>query len=306
MLQQTTVSTVMNRFSSFIVKFPHIEALAKAPMEEVLKAWEGLGYYRRARHLKAAAEMILDVYGGVFPENFEELKKIKGIGDYTANALISIGMNQRALAIDANIERVLSRYFTFPEEKGPRLMKRIAKEFENKKILNQKISFRELNEALMDVGRVLCKARSVSCELCPLNETCQAYKSNKALSYPKALTHKKESNHEELVLLRLIIKKGSKYLVYQKSDQEWLSGQWEFPSFVVKSSDKALKQYPPIPNELSSLFSTNLDMVKTGITKYKISNYALILNKLPKTIKVQGDFKSLSEIQLSSACKKFL
>ncbi len=306
MLQQTTVSTVMNRFENFMSKFPHLKDLAKAPMEEVLIAWEGLGYYRRARNLKAAAEMILNKFKGEFPNSLQELKSIKGIGDYTANAILAIGKDERALAIDANIERVLSRFYGLKEEKGPKLMKRLSQDFNDRKILVGNYSFRELNEALMDLGRVLCRARNVNCELCPLKSTCVAFKEQKQLLYPFTSHLRKREAPIDLVLLRVLVQKNDKYLVYQKRASEWLSGQWEFPSFVIETKDKTFKQYPKIPKELKPLLKGKLKVVKTGITKYNIQNHLLLLDQLPKSLRGEAVFKKLSEIQLSSACKKLL
>src|SRR5690606_27333273 len=127
---------------------------------------------------------IVNEHAGKFPHDLEKLQEIPGIGPYTANALVAIGMNKRALAVDANLERVIARLFGLKSEKGIKLQKEICELFIQKKILNDKISFRNLNEALMDLGRTYCQARKASCELCPLKKDCVSFKNGKPLAIP--------------------------------------------------------------------------------------------------------------------------
>ena len=270
MLQQTTVGTVKNHFDRFLVKFPDLESLALASEEELIVAWKGLGYYRRARSLKKIAEALYRDHGGEFPVSAEDLQEISGIGPYTANALLSIGMDERALALDANLERVISRLFGLKSEKGLKLQKEIQQLFASGEIFKAKVSPRALNEALMDLGRTLCQARKASCELCILKETCVAFNEGKPLEYPrgaKEISAKKQTEHE-LVLLRVFVVKNNKLLVYKKNEKEWLSGQYEVPTFAVQSTDKKFVQYPSLK------FKVPLSAVhyKTGITKYSIDN----------------------------------
>ena len=277
MLQQTTVATVQKHFDRFINRFPDLEDLARATEQELLVAWKGLGYYRRARNLKKIAEHILTNHRGDFPKNEVELRLIPGIGPYTAGAIMGIGMNERALAVDANLERVLSRLYGIKLEKGLKLQKKIAQLFLDKKILNEeKYSYRDMNEALMDLGRVYCQARKVSCELCPLSETCVAFSERKPFKYP--LQNEQKSKIEEdhtLCLLRLIIIKKDKLLTYKKNEDEWLSGQYEVPTLLIKSTDPKIKQYVQLKSEITW---SELKMFKTGITKYKIENYVSVMD----------------------------
>lgn len=274
MLQQTTVGTVKNHFERFLMRFPDLESLAEASEEELLVAWKGLGYYRRARSLKKIAEAIENDHHGEFPDDLETLMNIPGIGPYTASALIGIGMDKRAIAVDANLERVIARLFNLQFEKGLKLQKEIQKLFQEKKIFNQKLSFRKLNEALMDLGRTYCQARKASCELCPLKKNCASFQSGKPLSLPLMKDEKKKSMEHEIHLLRIIIQKKDKLLVYKKGSQEWLSGQYEVPTFILSSTDEKLKQYPRLKTDLEPEFS-----FITGITKYKIRNSVLRLSE---------------------------
>lgn len=269
MLQQTTVGTVKNHYERFLTTFPDLESLAKASESELIVAWKGLGYYRRARSLKKIAEAIARDHGGEFPHDLEHLQKISGIGPYTSNAIVAIGMDKRALAVDANLERVISRLYGLKTPKGTKLQKEISELFVANKIFDGKYSWRALNEALMDLGRTFCQARKATCELCPLKNGCEAYKLGKPLQFPYMSTEKKKSQEHELTLLRAYIVKKGKLLVYEKLEGEWLSGQFEVPTLVITSSDEKLTQY----GKMKGHFSGESILLKTGITKYKITNH---------------------------------
>ncbi len=281
MLQQTTVTTVRNHFERFLARFPDLPSLAQASEEELTVAWKGLGYYRRARSLKKIAEAIYRDHGGVFPDNRAALMEIPGIGPYTASALIGIGMDLPALAVDANLERVIARLYRLPFEKGPKLQTEIQRRFEAGQIFVTDLSYRALNEALMDLGRTFCQARKASCELCPLKVECQAFESGDPLNWPKSKPAGSAAPvAHELHLLRVIVQKNDSILVYRKGSDEWLAGQYEVPTFILSSTDPQLSQYPRLTTDLSPGFSFN-----TGITKYKIKNSVLVLD--------EGEFKKL-------------
>lgn len=275
MLQQTTVGTVKNHYERFLVTFPDLKSLAGATESELLVAWKGLGYYRRARNLKKIAEAIARDHSGEFPDSQEHLQNIPGIGPYTSNALVAIGMDKRGLAVDANLERVIARLYGLKSPKGLKLQKEISELFREKKIFPGSYSYRALNEALMDLGRTFCQARKASCELCPLKAGCSAYESGSPLKFPVETAEKKKAQEHELTLLRAYIVKKGKILVYEKAEGEWLSGQFEVPTFILESTDKKLSQYP----ELKSKVSGKVVLLKTGITKYKISNHLLLTDE---------------------------
>lgn len=273
MLQQTTVPTVINHFEKFLIKFPNLKSLSLASHEDLLIAWKGLGYYRRARNLKLAAEDILIKHQGKIPDKTELLKEIRGIGEYTANAIVAIGHNKSALSLDANLERVLCRLFAIPLVKGPRLKKDLAEELINLGVLEsfKKYSSRELMEALMDLGRTFCQANKVKCLNCPMKSHCSGYKIGKPLDFPKVQF--KEKLFFNLDLLRISVKKENKIFLIRRKMGSWLEGQWELPTFVIKSEDKKINQYPFIEDKVLKLpkrFS-----FKTNITNYKINNYLL-------------------------------
>ncbi len=278
MLQQTTVGTVKNHYERFLQEFPDLKSLALASEEELLIAWKGLGYYRRAKNLKKISEALYNDHEGEFPHDLNALQEIPGIGPYTASALVAIGMDRPALAVDANLERVIARLYGLKEEKGLKLQKKIRELFETKKIFSdKKISYRALNEALMDLGRTFCQARKASCELCPLKSECHAFKSKKPLQYPVEKNElKKPTQEHELHLLRVIVKKENKILAYKKTDGQWLAGQYELPTLLVSSTDKKLSQYPELKAKINQ---QNLQKFKTGITKYNIINHILVTSQ---------------------------
>jgi A/G-specific adenine glycosylase len=279
MLQQTTVSTVKGKFDGFLAEFPTVKALAHSTEDDVTKAWKGLGYYRRARNLRLACIYIHEELGGEIPLVYEELIKIPGVGEYTANAILSIGADLRALAIDANIERVLARIYGYKEEKGPKLQKALRKDFESKKLLPMmdRVGARKLNEALMDLGRVYCQAKKVDCLICPVAKNCKSLSAPiDPLSIPKIKDKPKKSGPIELKLLRVVVRHRGKVIGYRKTSGEWLEGQVELPTFVIECSDKSLKQYPRLNKKMEV---SELPSVKTTITKYKITNYILELKR---------------------------
>jgi A/G-specific adenine glycosylase len=272
MLQQTTVGTVVGKFEDFLKIYPDILSLSNTTEAKLLSAWKGLGYYRRAKNLKIISDEILVKYKGKIPDELDLLKEIKGIGPYTASAVRAIGYDKPALAIDANIERVLSRFFGIKEKNKKKLHENLSITIEKKKVFKT-VSPRAFNEALMDVGRTFCQAKSAKCELCPLVKDCQGKKS--PFIYPVPY-EKKIKVSFEAKLLRLVVIKKNKILVYQKEKGEWLSGQYEIPTFIIETNDPLLKQYPEYKKKIDI---KNLKSFKTGITKYELINFVLELSE---------------------------
>ncbi len=307
MLQQTTVGTVVNHFERFVEKYPDIETLASIDEEQMLMDWKGLGYYRRARNLLNAAKEIQANHQGKIPLCYNTLLQIKGIGEYTANALLSIGNDNPALPIDANLERVLARFYGIKIEKGPKLNKEIQRLFKTGKICEQihSLSPRLFNESLMDLGRSICKANKAACEICPLKKDCVARKQGKPLEYPVQNKQKTTNQFYELHLLRVIVQKEDNILVYKKSESEWLTGQYELPTFNLYCEDTDLRQYPVVDFD-TSLFL--LPSIKTSITKYKITNYLLHANNndLAGLLSKGFVWKKLADLNLSTASSKAL
>ena len=173
MLQQTRVDTVIPYFNRFIEQFPTIEALAEAEEDKVLKAWEGLGYYSRARNLQAAVREVHEHYGGRVPDNPKEISSLKGVGPYTAGAILSIAYGIPEPAVDGNVMRVLSRILSIWEDIAKPATRKIFEEAVRELISHENPSF--FNQALMELGALICTPTSPSCLLCRVREHCLAF-----------------------------------------------------------------------------------------------------------------------------------
>ena len=183
MAQQTQIDTMIPYYLRWIEQFPTIESVALAQESEILKAWEGLGYYRRARFIHAAAKRIIKEFGSIFPDNYDDIRSLPGIGDYTAGAIISIAFNKPVLAVDGNVIRVVTRLYGIDDDSSKKstiddIKARIIPYLDNK---NNYI----LTQAWMELGALVCTPKSPKCLDCPLNKECFAYANNMQSSFPK-------------------------------------------------------------------------------------------------------------------------
>jgi A/G-specific adenine glycosylase len=185
MLQQTTVQTVIPYYERFMQRWPTVGDLAVAPLEDVLHAWQGLGYYTRARSLHRAAQIIQELYGGVFPKTLEALQKIPGIGPYTAAAIRTIAFNERAVAIDGNIKRVFTRLFRLPNDAA---LKQRIEAHTPPTVPGER--WGDYTEALMDLGATVCRPQKPICSRCPLNLMCEAHLHGQEALYPAKIVKK--------------------------------------------------------------------------------------------------------------------
>ena len=270
MLQQTTVATVASRFEDFLAQFPDLKTLATAPEQDILSAWRGLGYYRRAANLHRGARYLVSQHNGTFPRQESALLNVPGIGEYTAAALTGIGRNRPALPLDANLKRVLARYHAI-ESKN--LKKELQQRFTEGTLLPgmQDLGARKLIEGLMDLGRIHCRATVAECEDCPLSKGCQARVKKRPLAYGRP--QKLSTPALSLELLRVVIRQKKGVLAYPKQKGEWLTGQWELPTFVLHSDDPKLAQYPTLKTKISR---EGLPQLTTSITRYRIQNHILV------------------------------
>jgi A/G-specific adenine glycosylase len=183
MLQQTTVPAVISYFHKFTERWPTVYDLARAPEEVVMEAWAGLGYYARARNLIKCARVVADEYGGIFPQDYETLKTLPGIGDYTASAISAIAFGQESNVVDGNVERVMARYHAVldPLPKSKPTLKAFAAAYTKE----QGERTGDYAQALMDLGATICTPKSPLCPLCPVNETCKANHQGLAATLPR-------------------------------------------------------------------------------------------------------------------------
>lgn len=173
-LQQTRVAQGLPYFEAFITAFPTVFDLAKASEEQVLKLWQGLGYYSRARNLHATAKLVVDEYNGVFPDSYEQLIKLKGIGEYTAAAIASFSADENVAVLDGNVYRVLARYFNVDNDISVSSAKKVFQELA-KEVLPQKNAATH-NQAIMEFGALQCVPKSPNCQTCVLADSCEALK----------------------------------------------------------------------------------------------------------------------------------
>lgn len=237
MLQQTRVETVLSYYQRFIDRFPTVEALAAAPEDEVLKLWEGLGYYRRARNLHKGAQQVVSEFGGVMPSDVKELLRISGIGEYTAGAIASIAFDQPVPAVDGNVIRVVSRVAGIRENVGvPSVKRRIAQEAA---ALVPQERPGDFNQAMMDLGATICVPGTPSCERCPVAEKCDAYREGDAEDIPEL----PRKNPPKVIDYDLcLIFNGDRVLMRQRTET-MLQGLWVYP---MLEDHHTIKQLPPL------------------------------------------------------------
>ncbi len=229
MLQQTRVAVVMEYFERWMEKFPDIESLAKARVEDILKTWEGLGYYQRARHLHLAAQMIMERFGGKLPSVKEDLATIQGFGPYTIGAVLSFAFHQKAPAVDGNVLRVLSRYYAIGEEVGPGLQK-IVWEHTDRLLPDEEPWV--IMEGLIELGAMVCNKRPL-CSQCPLKEGCLSFKEGDPSSFPK----RKKKELTRIFRHVAVILSGNEVLVCKRPKGEIMADLYEFPYFAISGKE---------------------------------------------------------------------
>lgn len=240
MLQQTTVATVKSYFEKFITTWPTLEALASAKRDDVLKAWAGLGYYSRARNLKACADMIVSDYGGKFPETPDQLKKLPGIGDYTASAMASIAFDKSETVVDGNVERVISRLFAI-EEPLP-AAKKIIKA--HAATLTPKKRPGDYAQAMMDLGATICTPKRPACALCVWREACQACRTNSQEDFPRKSPKKVKPTRYGWAFVA--VREDGAILLRRRPDSGLLGGMTEIPG-TVWSAEKPKAPFAAAP-----------------------------------------------------------
>jgi len=225
MLQQTRVDTVIPYYQRFMEKFPTIEALANADEDDVLKAWEGLGYYSRARNLQAAVREVHESYNGVVPDNPKELGKLKGIGPYTKGAILSIAYNIPEPAVDGNVMRVLSRILSIWDDIAKPKTRKVFEEAVYYLISKENPS--SFNQALMELGAMVCTPTSPSCLLCPVREHCAAFSEGVQAELP---VKTKAKANKKVQMAAVVLKKEDRYYIHKRPPKGLLANLWEFPN----------------------------------------------------------------------------
>jgi A/G-specific adenine glycosylase len=267
MLQQTQVETALPYYERFIRELPSIESLARADEEHVLKLWAGLGYYRRAKNLMAAARQVVEKHDGRIPSEHDVLMDLPGIGEYMAGAITSIAFNKPEPAVDGNVRRVLSRIHGWTDA-DPKML------LESASALVRSAEPRFVNQALMELGAKVCSFRSPRCLVCPVQTSCVAFRTGMQDKIPSI---KKRPATVHVHLFAVVHKRGSLYLM-QSAD-----GMWEFPTFAE------------LPEG---------EFKRVGHCKHTITNHRLDISVY--TGKVQGtyEWKDVDSVPISSLTQK--
>ena len=275
MLQQTQVTTVIPYYEKFMGRFPDLDSLANAPIDDVLKHWSGLGYYARARNLHKAAQQIRDQHQGIFPNTLESVCELSGIGRSTAGAILSIAFQQREAILDGNVKRVLAR---FNEVKGWYGVSSVQKKLWAlaEKQLPEGVApqrFADYTQAMMDLGATLCTRSKPSCSVCPLKNSCGAYNNQTTHLYP---TPKPKKVVPERQAVMLLIHQGENiYLIRRPPTGIW-GGLWCFPQFEdIDSATEWMEQQGKSKEAIDS--ATALPHYKHTFSHFKLTITPLLI-----------------------------
>lgn len=268
MLQQTQVATALPYFKRWLTELPTVKSVAEAKEDKVLKLWEGLGYYSRARNLQKAARAVMEEHQGSIPKSHEEILKLPGIGKYTAGAITSIAFNQEKPIVDGNVIRVLARLFNFSENtKLPNNLKKFWLRAED---LIPKGQARYFNQGMMELGALICKPQNPNCQACPLQKKCESYKKGNQNELP----FKGEKQEKIPIKVSIaVIRKNGKIFIQKRPSKGLMGGLWEFPGGKAEKGETApetLKR--EISEELGITLKNvkKIKKIKHGYTKYSV------------------------------------
>ena len=277
MLQQTQVKTVIPYFENFIKKIPNMKSLSKVDNKKLMKCWEGLGYYSRARNLKKTAKRVILEFKGNLPTNIDHLKTLPGIGDYTSSAIMAIAFNKKIIPLDGNVERVLKRIFNLKKKAE------ITKEnlHKKKKFFGFSERSNDYAQALMELGALLCKPALPSCHICPLIDNCKAYKKKDF-----ALKNKNKFNKTKYFEAN-VYKYKNKYLLIKNKKFNFLKNLFIFPMREINKDKFRLSVNKKInvkmsnmnmkiiinTNEKKKFIKDSLKLDKTNMNKYILPSF---------------------------------
>jgi A/G-specific adenine glycosylase len=280
MLQQTRVSTVIPYYKRFLDVYPTLEDLADAEEDQVLDLWSGMGYYGRARNLLRAAKYIRDNHGGRFPEKYSEAIRLPGIGSYSAAAVLSIAYGQPYAVLDGNVRRFLIRYLAIEEEvKGPVLkgLEALLARIASSEYLADSIG--DFNQALMELGAVICVPKDPHCSDCPVSGSCRAFSSGLQRKLPRS---RKRSAPQEISFTVTVIEREKRFLMCRNKDEVYLKGFWEFPKVQGQHFGNELVRLLEKNHGLKVSLDRQCDPVIHHITFRRISLYPVVATLLDR------------------------
>ncbi len=253
MLQQTRVQTVLDYYDRFLDRFPDVETLAGATQDEVLKAWEGLGYYRRAMNLHKAAKVIAEDFQGTLPNDIKSLGKLPGFGDYTASAVASIAFGERTAPVDGNIVRVISRLFCVETDGKSQKDKRRIKEIAEALLPEDSKEVGNFVQALMELGALVCLPLNPKCDACPLTNQCRSKKEGRQSLFPL------KAKRAALPVVHLkvaVICRNDKILMVKRDPNGLLASMWGFPLFEGNLASEIAERFRIEARSIRKRFET--------------------------------------------------
>lgn len=271
MLQQTTVNAVIPYYQRWVKIFPDVQRVARSPIQKILKIWQGLGYYSRARNIHRCAQMIVKEFGGQIPQDPHVLKKLPGFGPYTVGAVLSIAFDKRQPIIDANVRRVVMRQLALTGTNRSANEKKILMFLDKVMPIAGNNIF---NQALMELGALVCVNRSPRCLLCPVISSCKAFKQGMQELIPPT----KKKVIKSLQVAVAIIKNDGRYFIQQRGPQGLLAGLWEFPGGKIEDGETAAKAVKrEVQEELGVAVSSarHLFNVMHFYTEFKVTLHVL-------------------------------
>ena len=301
MLQQTQVSVVLPYFERWMTRFPSIGSLADASEEQVIKVWEGLGYYRRARHLHQAAQRVVQQFDGNFPSDVQSVRSLPGIGRYTAGAILSIAHNARLPILEANTLRLYSRLLAFRSDPrsaaGQSQLWKAAESWLPRKQVGQ------FNQALMELGSLICTPQAPRCSECPVSTLCQANQLGLQHEIPPPA---KKQTFEDVHEAALIVHRRSRVLLLRQQDQGRWAGLWDFPRYRLSTTGEAAHRHELSQAIISSIgmeisLGPLLTTLKHGVTRFRITLdcYSAQWISGPDACPIKGSLKWVDPAQLS-------
>ena len=307
MLQQTQVVTVVAYFNRFMKRFPNVKKLAEADEADVLKMWEGLGYYRRARQMHAAAIKIVVEHNGKFPSDFEQVLALPGIGRYTAGAILSIADDQRLPIVEGNTIRVYSRLLNFQHSVNNATGQKVLWDFAETLVTKNRPG--DLNQALMELGSEVCSVKSPNCTACPVANHCNALLQGTAESLPNKGTRKTE--YEDLHQVAVVIERKGQFAIRLCGPDEHWTGLWDFPRVTLPEDSTRSKISSHVKRQTGLVVALDQTFVriKHAVTRYRITLECYRAVNVKGRLKTGDDFRwatlqELEELPMSTTGRK--
>jgi len=306
MLQQTTVNTVIPYYNRWIETFATIHDLAQAPLQKVLKQWQGLGYYNRVKNLHKASLILIKEYDGILPKDPKVIRSLPGFGPYTTGSVLSIAYDIPLTIIDANVRRVVMRLLALPGDADTKQDKKVN-EFLLKVLPNKVVG--DFNQALMELGALVCRSKEPVCSLCPVKKYCQAYKMGTQEIIPQV----KKKIIKDVYAVIAIIKKGNNYYIQKRPSKGLLADLWEFPGGKIEAGESKKKALARELNEELGVrlkSSKHLFNVRHFYTQFRI-NLSVFACSLDDEVKLDAthrwvSFKNFSKYPMPSGSAKII